>query len=221
VIFRGWLALFPRRTFIPCNGGPPTWYHRVTRPGFRPCAACRPKQSGTHTPLCTLHDFRSCWGYLWSPPLLFRRGPKQPNCPPDPVPPPDSRWQVRAFTQDQAAVKLPGVYIPPRETGLFTDLANFAESLVETALESLCLSTWRKLSAGNSATFGPSFPYGLRLPGFRFGALSWNRWGSPPQQSYPTTPLLRVRHWEGVSPYTSSYELAETCVFNKQSLEPI
>ena len=29
------------------------------------------------------------------------------------------------------------------------------------------------------------------------------------------------RHRAGVSPYTSSYELAETCVFNKQSLPPI
>jgi len=32
---------------------------------------------------------------------------------------------------------------------------------------------------------------------------------------------LPYRHRAGVSPYTSSYELAETCVFNKQSLPPI
>jgi hypothetical protein len=30
-----------------------------------------------------------------------------------------------------------------------------------------------------------------------------------------------VQHWAGVSPYTSPYGLAETCVFGKQSLEPI
>ena len=29
--------------------------------------------------------------------------------------------------------------------------------------------------------------------------------------------LLTFRHWAGVSPYTSSYDLAETCVFDKQS----
>jgi len=29
------------------------------------------------------------------------------------------------------------------------------------------------------------------------------------------------QHRAGVSPYTSSYELAETCVFNKQSPPPI
>src|SRR6266581_7191045 len=29
------------------------------------------------------------------------------------------------------------------------------------------------------------------------------------------------RHWAGVSPYTSAFTFAETCVFGKQSLEPI
>ena len=32
---------------------------------------------------------------------------------------------------------------------------------------------------------------------------------------------LTFRHWAGVSPYTSTCVLAETCVFGKQSLEPI
>ena len=32
---------------------------------------------------------------------------------------------------------------------------------------------------------------------------------------------LTFRHRAGVSPYTSSYDLAETCVFDKQSLLPI
>ena len=33
--------------------------------------------------------------------------------------------------------------------------------------------------------------------------------------------LLTFQHWAGVSPYTSSFDLAETCVFAKQSLGPI
>ena len=32
--------------------------------------------------------------------------------------------------------------------------------------------------------------------------------------------LLTFRHWAGVSPYTSSYEFAETCGFVKQSVGP-
>ena len=31
---------------------------------------------------------------------------------------------------------------------------------------------------------------------------------------------LTFRHWAGVSPYTSSYDFAQTCVFDKQSIEP-
>ena len=34
-------------------------------------------------------------------------------------------------------------------------------------------------------------------------------------------PPLTFRHWAGVSPYTSAYAFAETCVFVKQSVEPI
>ena len=34
-------------------------------------------------------------------------------------------------------------------------------------------------------------------------------------------PLLTFQHWAGVSPYTSSFDLAQTCVFDKQSLGPI
>ena len=32
---------------------------------------------------------------------------------------------------------------------------------------------------------------------------------------------LTFRHWAGVSPYTSPYGFAGTCVFGKQSLEPV
>src|SRR6187551_2566978 len=31
---------------------------------------------------------------------------------------------------------------------------------------------------------------------------------------------LTFRHWAGVSPYMSAFAFAETCVFDKQSLEP-
>ena len=33
--------------------------------------------------------------------------------------------------------------------------------------------------------------------------------------------LVTFRHWAGVSPYTSTFVFAETCVFGKQSVEPI
>jgi len=45
--------------------------------------------------LRSLHDFRPCWANLWTPPLHFWRRPPQSNCPPNSVPRPDSRAQVR------------------------------------------------------------------------------------------------------------------------------
>src|SRR5215472_5531552 len=40
--------------------------------------------------------------------------------------------------------------------------------------------------------------------------------------SWLRAPLrFTFRHWAGVSPYTSAFAFAETCVFGKQSLEPI
>ena len=33
--------------------------------------------------------------------------------------------------------------------------------------------------------------------------------------------ILTFQHWAGVSPYTSSFDFAETCVFGKQSPGPI
>src|SRR6201997_1069775 len=40
--------------------------------------------------------------------------------------------------------------------------------------------------------------------------------------SWLRSPLrLTFRHWAGVSPYTSACAFAETCVFAKQSLEPV
>ena len=40
--------------------------------------------------------------------------------------------------------------------------------------------------------------------------------------SWLRSPLgLTFRHWAGVSPYISTFVFAETCVFGKQSLEPI
>src|SRR5690554_5633665 len=48
----------------------------------------------------------------------------------------------------------------------------------------------------------------------------------PPRSTlFPYTTLFRspltFQHRAGVSPYTSSFDLAETCVFGKQSLGPI
>ena len=56
------------------------------------------------------------------------------------------------------------------------------------------------------------YSYGRRSPGLRFKALSVET-----DEPFPLT----FRHWAGVSPYTSPFGLAETCVFDKQSPGPL
>ncbi len=34
-------ACYPRGSFYPLSDGPPTRYHRITKPDFRPCSTCR------------------------------------------------------------------------------------------------------------------------------------------------------------------------------------
>ncbi len=42
-------ACYPRGSFYPLSDGPPTRYHRITKPDFRPCSTCR---SRSQAPLC-------------------------------------------------------------------------------------------------------------------------------------------------------------------------
>ena len=42
-------------------------------------------QSSTLMLLHSMHDYHPYWGYLWKPPLLFRRRPSQSNYPPNTV----------------------------------------------------------------------------------------------------------------------------------------
>ena len=34
-------ACYPQGSFYPLSDGPPTRYHRITKPDFRPCSTCR------------------------------------------------------------------------------------------------------------------------------------------------------------------------------------
>ena len=70
-----------------------------------------------------------------------------------------------------------------------------------------------------------SFRAGRNLPDKEFRYLRTVRVTAAVHRGFSSwlrTPLpLTFRHWAGVSPYISVFTLAETCVFGKQSLEPI
>src|SRR5436190_1573925 len=70
-----------------------------------------------------------------------------------------------------------------------------------------------------------SFRAGRNLPDKEFRYLRTVRVTAAVHRGFRSwlrTPLtLTFRHWAGVSPYMSAFAFAETCVFGKQSLEPI
>ena len=83
-------ACYPRSTFYPLSDGLSMQNHRITKTYFRTCSTCL---SRSQAPLCFCtqkRDFRPRWGYLRTPPLLFRRRPPQSNYPPYNVPDPDN-----------------------------------------------------------------------------------------------------------------------------------
>jgi hypothetical protein len=49
----GRLACYPRGSFYPLSDGPPTRYHRITKPDFRPCSTCMCRSQAPFC-LCTL-----------------------------------------------------------------------------------------------------------------------------------------------------------------------
>jgi hypothetical protein len=46
-------ACYPRGSFYPLSDGPPTRYHRITKPDFRPCSSCFSRSQAPFC-LCTL-----------------------------------------------------------------------------------------------------------------------------------------------------------------------
>jgi len=70
-----------------------------------------------------------------------------------------------------------------------------------------------------------SFRAGRNLPDKEFRYLRTVIVTAAVHRGFPSwlrSPLrLTFRHWAGVSPYTSACAFAETCVFGKQSLEPV
>ena len=46
-------ACYPRGSFYPLSDGPPTRYHRITKPDFRPCSTCWSRSQAPFC-LCTL-----------------------------------------------------------------------------------------------------------------------------------------------------------------------
>ncbi len=177
-------------------------------------------------------DFHPAWGYLWAPPLHFRRRPPQSNCLPDTVlkklESRPKKGGISRATPIELTLKIHS--LPPI---LHIINHNSMPSYSKAPRGLFVLLRVTRIFTGHAISPSPpsrqcpsryAFRAGRNLPdkGFRYlrtviVTAAVHR-GFRSKLSLFT---LTYRHWAGVSPYTSAFALARTCVFDKQSLRPI
>src|SRR6478736_3801481 len=208
---------------------------RITKPDFRPCSTCR---SRSQAPLClyTLRMISNHSGNLWAPPLHFRRRPPQSNCPPDTVLRPDhgSRLEPK---HNKGGISTSA---PPKLALQFHSLPPILHKLNSNPMSGCskaprglfalprvtCIFTGTSISPDPSLRQRPdryAIRAGRNLPDKEFRYLRTLIVRAAVYRGFDSelAPLLLTfRHWAGVSPYTSAFAFAETCVFAKQSPGP-
>jgi hypothetical protein len=225
------LACYPRGSFYPVSYDHSTLCRRITKSDFRLCSARRPcSQAGLC--LCTLRlvsiqpeptferlryllggDRPSQTTHL--PLSLGRLGPKLRQAGISPATPPSLATRLRclpAILHKRSPNAMTSYSKAPR--GLFV-LLRVARIFTRTSISpGLGL---RQCSARYA------FRAGRNLPDKEFRYLRTVIVTAAVHRGFNSqlAPLLLTfRHWAGVSPYTSAFAFAETCVFGKQSAEP-
>lgn len=120
------------------------------------------------------------------------------------------RYASETNTQYLRTVKLPGSFRLAAGKQHLHCYCIFTGRLVETVFNSLSHSCGPELTR-----------QGITLPlddySYRRRSLVLHSVSNKPCDLSP--PNLTFQHWSGLTPYTSSYELAGSCVFDKQSVE--
>ena len=233
------LACYPQGSFYPLSDGPSTRDHRITKPDFRPCSTCL---SRSQAPFC-LYTLRAIsdraegtFGRLryflggdrpsqtarltMSSSLLFLELELR-----------YIKGGIPTLTPLKLALQIlslpPILYMMHQNT-----MPGYSKAPWGLSVQSrvTCIFTGISISPGPSLRQCPdryTFRAGRNLPDkeFRylrtvivtaavyrgFGRMLW----------LPEHPSLTFRHRAGVSPYTSSLDFAQTCVFGKQSPGPL
>jgi hypothetical protein len=230
------LACYPRGSFYPVSYGPSTQCRRITKPDFRLCSARRPcSQAGfclytlrrvsippeptfgrlryllggdrpsqtTHLPL-SLHRFH-----------YIRLGPKRHQAGVSSSTPPMLAHRL---------LRLPATLYKSRSNAM----ASYSKAPrgLFVLLRVIRIFTHTSISPGPSlrqCSTRYAFRAGRNLPDKEFRYLRTVIVTAAVHRGFNSelAPLLLTfRHWAGVSPYTSAFAFAETCVFGKQSIEP-
>jgi hypothetical protein len=188
-------------------------------------------------PLHYQHDFRPCLAYLRTPPLRFGRRPPQSNCLPCTVPRPDNGRRLEPQT-NQGGIST----LAPRDLAApLQSLPPILHRSVHSPMQSYSKGSWglSVLPRGDCiiTNISTSLSLGRRQCGHRYAIRAGRNlpdkefrylrtvivtaavyWGFD-QELAPHH--LTFQHRAGVTPYTSTFVLAECCVFNKQSQPPI
>ena len=227
-------ACYPRGSFYPLSHGPSTRRRRITKPDFRPCSACLPC---SQAPLCLCTHRR-----IAIPPegtigrLRYFLGGDRPSqtthqprsrtlcagegaiatqsgiSPLPPRPPQGTAHRLPPILRSAATApmascsKAPrGLFVLLRVGGIFT-----ATSISPSPSSRQCPDRY-------------AFRAGRNLPDKEFRYLRTVIVTAAVHRGFGSAlaPLpLTFRHWAGISPYTSSYDLAGTCVSVNQSPGP-
>jgi hypothetical protein len=227
------LACYPRGSFYPVSYSPSTRRCRITKSAFPLCSGCPPRsQAGLclctlrlvsiqpeptferlrylfggdrpsqtaplpRSPVCTRLGSRHCQAGIsrLAPPTLARRALRLP-----------------AILHRQSPNAAAGCSQAPR--GLFVQL-RVARIFTRTSISP---GPWLRQRSTRYA-----FRAGRNLPDKEFRYLRTVIVTAAVHRGFNSqlAPLLLTfRHWAGVSPYTSVFTFAETCVSGKQSAEP-
>ena len=119
------------------------------------------------------------------------------------------RYASKTKIQCLTTVKLPGSFRLAAGNRHLYRYCIFTEQLLETVPWSLNLSCGPELTRQGITLPLDGYSYRRRL--LALHSLSFHDKSQKPAR-------LTFQHWSGLSPYTSSYEFAGTCVFDKQSL---
>ena len=205
-------ACYPQGNFYPLSDGISIQNRRITNSYFRNCSGCIPRSKAGLCVCTSRHDFRPCRANHRAPPLQFRRRPPQSNCPPDNVPRPDNGRRLEPYTFQGGIPKVTQLELAPQRRSLPPILyKNEQNSISRYSKAPWGLSVLpRETGIFTGTTISPGGQ--LRQRPDRY-AIHAGR--NLPDKEF------RYLHRAGVSPYTSSYDLAQTCVFDKQSPGPL
>jgi len=151
---------------LPISSVLTTKERRITKTCFRTRSTCKSHYQASLCLYTTSLDFHPRLANLCTPPLRYGWRSPQPNCPPNtvstisglgfpirkrgvslmPLQAPSYARQSKSSLQCQVTVKLPGSFCPSATRPRLHSHLNFARSILETVVSSLCLSCASELT---------------------------------------------------------------------------